>query len=560
MGVVFRATQLALRRPVALKAIAPELAADDGFRERFQREAQLTASLDHPNVIPVYEAGELDGTLYLIMRWVEGTDLRTRLSSGPVGPADAIRLLLPVASALAAAHRRGLVHRDVKPANVMIAQGDEDTAEHVYLTDFGIARQAEGDSVTRTGVFVGTLDYSAPERVQGVRGDPSSDIYSFGCVLFETLTGHAPYERESNVAKVYAHMYEPIPSPRSDVGEVPEQLEMIVTKAMAKRPDERFASAHELAVALGVALQDLEAGERAAAKPATAETQPAEPANWLEAPETPLAVPETELAAPETELAAPETELAAPETELAAPETELAAPVTELAAPEPPPAMPTAEPSPIEPPADSSPAARQRRRPRVLWLIPVAVIAVAGVLVAVLGGSDKHPAPGAVPSAATAAPISAVTAIKGGGMTQGPTISLSSQPGGISLGQSDVWVSAPERGELFRLDPNTQAQRTVPTGGRPTVLAAGAGALWVGDEASRSLVELNGDTGAQVAQARLSASPTAVAVDRRDSSAWVTDSSGAITHVALGGGIVGSPRASVRRHRTSHGGRDGCGP
>src|SRR5437588_154731 len=125
------------RSPVALKAIAPDLAADDGFRERFQRESQLAASLDHPNVIPVYDAGEFDGTLYLIMRWIEGADLRTRLTSGPLAPAHAVRLVLPVASALSAAHRRGLVHRDVKPANIMIAPGDEETDEHVYLTDFG---------------------------------------------------------------------------------------------------------------------------------------------------------------------------------------------------------------------------------------------------------------------------------------------------------------------------------------------------------------------------------------------------------------------------------------
>ena len=172
MGVVFRATQLALQRPVALKAIAPELAADTGFRERFRRESHLAASIDHPNVIPVYEAGELDETLYLIMRWVEGTDLRTLLTtSGRVSPGRAIKLLRPVASALAAAHRRGLVHRDVKPANILVARGDEEDDDHVYLTDFGIARRTDGGPATRTGVFVGTVDYTAPERFEGGKGD-----------------------------------------------------------------------------------------------------------------------------------------------------------------------------------------------------------------------------------------------------------------------------------------------------------------------------------------------------------------------------------------------------
>ena len=177
MGVVYRATQLALRRPVALKAIAPELAADGDYRERFERESHLAASLDHPNVIPVYEAGERDGTLYLIMRWVEGTDLQAVLrSSGRVSPGRAIRLLRPVAAALAAAHRRGLIHRDVKPANVLIAGTDEDPEEQIYLTDFGIARLTDGESITRTGMFVGTIDYTAPERIEGERGYAPSDI------------------------------------------------------------------------------------------------------------------------------------------------------------------------------------------------------------------------------------------------------------------------------------------------------------------------------------------------------------------------------------------------
>ncbi len=138
MGVVYRATQLALERTVALKAIAPRLAQDDAFRERFQRESHLAASIEHPNVIPVYEAGELDGTLYLIMRWVDGTDLRAMLSSeGRLGAPRALRLLRPVASALSAAHRRGLIHRDVKPANVLIARDDGEREEHVYLTTSG---------------------------------------------------------------------------------------------------------------------------------------------------------------------------------------------------------------------------------------------------------------------------------------------------------------------------------------------------------------------------------------------------------------------------------------
>ena len=243
MGVVFRATQLALQRSVALKAIAPELAADPDFRERFQRESLLVASIDHPNVIPIYEAGELDGTLYLIMRWVDGTDLRTLLTtSGRLSPDRAIKLVRPVASALAATHRRGLVHRDIKPANILIARSDEEDEDHVYLTDFGIARRTDGESVTRAGVFVGTVDYTAPERFEGGKGDAAADIYSLGCVLFEALTGHVPYERPTSVSKIYAHVADPIPSARDEVHDVPEQLDAIIAKAMAKRPEDRSAS------------------------------------------------------------------------------------------------------------------------------------------------------------------------------------------------------------------------------------------------------------------------------------------------------------------------------
>ena len=148
-----------------------------------------------------------------------------------------------MASALAATHRRGLVHRDIKPANILIARGDEEDEDHVYLTDFGIARRTDGESVTRTGVFVGTVDYTAPERFEGGKGDAASDIYSLGCVLFEALTGRVPYDRPTTVSKIYAHVHEPIPSARGEARGVPEQLDAIVAKAMAKRPEDRFGSA-----------------------------------------------------------------------------------------------------------------------------------------------------------------------------------------------------------------------------------------------------------------------------------------------------------------------------
>jgi hypothetical protein len=258
MGVVYRATQLALDRLVALKVIAPDLARDEAFRARFQREARLAASIEHSNILPVYEAGERDGVLFLTTRYVEGTDLRALLlRDGPLDPGRAAELLMPVALALNAAHQRGLVHRDVKPANVLIAAPGDAEHEQVYLTDFGIARgegTAAGEmTVTRTGAFVGTLDYMAPERMTGERGDARADIYAFGCMLFQALAGRVPFPREQDVARMHAHLNEAFPTLleiRPDVGPA---MDAVVQRACAKNPDDRFASAGALARALQAA-------------------------------------------------------------------------------------------------------------------------------------------------------------------------------------------------------------------------------------------------------------------------------------------------------------------
>ena len=245
MGVVYRATQLGLGRPVALKLIATELAHDVSFRQRFQRESQIAASIDHPNVIPVYEAGESDGALFLAMRYVDGTDLGALVGrEGRLAPDRAVRIVAQIAAALDAAHRRALVHRDVKPANVLLAAEDE----HVYLTDFGLTkRTTSAAALTRTGMFVGTLDYCAPEQIRGEPADGRADIYALGCVLFRCLSGEAPFERDSDVAKMYAHLNDPIPTVTALAPDVPAGLDAVLAKALAKDAHERFATAGELA-------------------------------------------------------------------------------------------------------------------------------------------------------------------------------------------------------------------------------------------------------------------------------------------------------------------------
>src|SRR3954451_11153030 len=246
MGVVYLAEQLRLQRRVALKLIVPELAEDDEFRRRVERESQMAASLDHPNVIPVYEAGEADGALFISMRYVEGSDLRVLIrDGGQLDPARAARIVSQLGDALDAAHARGLVHRDVKPANVLVTGAPG--SEHVYLTDFGLTRHVSSQSgITHTGQWVGTLDYVAPEQISGGPLDARVDVYSLGCVLFEALTARVPSPRASDVAKMFAHMNEPPAAVSALVPEAGWAFDAVVARALAKAPEERYPSTGDL--------------------------------------------------------------------------------------------------------------------------------------------------------------------------------------------------------------------------------------------------------------------------------------------------------------------------
>ena len=192
MGVVYRATDLRLGRSVALKLLSPELSGDARFRARFERESQLAASIDHAGIVPVYEAGDADGLLYIAMRYVDGSDLAQLLRrEGPLEPSRAIELVGQLAEALDAAHARGLIHRDVKPSNALVAR--EGPREHVYLADFGLTQTSGPDSVTASGQVVGTVAYMAPEVIRGEQPGAAADVYALGCVLFECLTGEVPF-------------------------------------------------------------------------------------------------------------------------------------------------------------------------------------------------------------------------------------------------------------------------------------------------------------------------------------------------------------------------------
>src|SRR3954471_20673466 len=298
MGVVYVATHLALNRRVALKLIAPGLSADEGFRERFKQESMTAASIDHPNVIPIYHAGEEDGKLYVTMRYVEGTDLRAMIArEGKIPSGQAAEIVSQVAAALDAAHKRGLVHRDVKPANVLIGEGGQ-----AYLTDFGLTKHAGSQGgLTQTGTFVGTLDYIAPEQLQGGPIDARVDVYALGCVLYQTLTGVVPFPRDTEPAKIWAHMQEEPPSVVAAHPEVPPQFEQVVRRAMAKKPDDRYPSAGDLGRAALAAAEarDVATGERSVA------TGEAAPTQGLAAPPLPPPAPATYVEAPPPRAGAP---------------------------------------------------------------------------------------------------------------------------------------------------------------------------------------------------------------------------------------------------------------
>jgi serine/threonine protein kinase len=250
MSVVYRAEHLRLKRKVALKLLAPELGDDAHFRERFLRESELAASLDHPHIVPIYDAGEVDGQLYIAMRYVAGGDLRNALKEGPLDPGRTLALLAQVAEALDAAHEAGLVHRDVKPGNVLL-----DSREHCYLSDFGLTKQVSSQSgFTATGQLVGTIDYVAPEVIEGKELTASADLYSLGCLLFECLTGEPPFVRDSELAVLWAHLEEPPPKASERGHGLPEAIDGVVAKALAKAPHERFTSCGELVEAAREAL------------------------------------------------------------------------------------------------------------------------------------------------------------------------------------------------------------------------------------------------------------------------------------------------------------------
>jgi serine/threonine protein kinase len=253
MGTVYHARDPQNERPAALKVIGSRMADDVSFRRRFAREVRLAAQLDHQHVVPVIDSGEFDGTLYMVSALIDGRNLQQLLElDGPLPPSAATRVIDQIGSALDAAHALGLLHRDVKPGNVLVeGSAEQGTA---YLTDFGLSRHVASTSgLTRAGTWVGTIDYAAPEQLQGLDCDHRVDVYALGCVLYEALTGAVPFPRDREVRKMIAHITEPPPAVsrlRAEAGAFDE----VVARAMAKAPDDRYPTAGELGSAATAAL------------------------------------------------------------------------------------------------------------------------------------------------------------------------------------------------------------------------------------------------------------------------------------------------------------------
>ncbi len=468
MAVVFRARDERLSRPVALKILAPGLASDPEFRRRFLAESRAAAAVDDPHIIPIYEAGEAEGALFIAMRFVQGGDLRHVLArEGALPPGRAVEFLSPVASALDAAHAAGLVHRDVKPANILVdvRLGRPD---HVYLSDFGVSKRATASvSLTGVGQFLGTPDYSAPEQIQGRPVDGRADQYALACVAYQLLTGEAPFERDQAVAVLLAHLSEPPPSLTLRRPDLPVALDEVLARALAKVPEKRFGSCADFVGALRAALG----------------LAPYDPRGTAPVPAAAPHRPPTVIVAPLREPACEESDGKAdapPEPEHVPAEpahapADLTAPVTMDGLPGGPPVVTDArtadQPLPTIPAAGRQATSPGRRRRILAIALAGTVLAAAAIAGSLLASTPKanSPSPAISPNTVSAAKPAAILTAPG---TTGVK-SVAFSPNGMTLAAADLngntylWNIAARTPSGALPDPGSQAVTTAAFGSSP---------------------------------------------------------------------------------------------
>jgi DNA-binding beta-propeller fold protein YncE/predicted Ser/Thr protein kinase len=434
MGVVYRATQLALDRPVALKVIASHLAAKQDFRDRFLRESRLAARLDHPGVVPVYDAREEDGELIVAMRFVKGGDLKTRIArQGPLPPHQAVDLLAQVAAALDAAHAAGIVHRDVKPHNILL----ED--ERAYLSDFGLAKALGDSGVLRETSVVGTAEYMSPEQWRGADVGPAADVYSLGCVLYETVTGIAPFARRAGDS-------EP---------EMPRGLDVVIERAVAREPRDRYPSAGAMVDA---------ARERQGATPTAT-------AVLSEAPDRPtlrLGDGSTRSAAGPGRppglsrwrrlLGAGFLVWFVSGLAIAAAAFLYAIFIHDWDA------VSVSDPVPI-----GQGPLRLAAGADVVWVTSAGDGTLSGI------GVES-------------------------GEVVGSPLRVGVGVAGVVVGEGSVWISSPRTGDVLRVDPLARRTVEIPVGGRPGAIVYGGGRIWVADQDGRGITAINPAAGTVLAQ------------------------------------------------------------
>ena len=457
MGVVYRATQLGLERTVALKVITPALADDEDFRRRFVAESKAAASVEHPNVIPVYYAGEREGVLFIVMRYVDGPDLRALVrAEDRLDPERAAHVVAQLGSALDAAHRHGLVHRDVKPANVLLGEDD-----HAYLTDFGLTKHAAtsggAGGLSRAGGWVGTLGYVAPEQIRGERVDARTDVYALGCVLVYALTGKAPYSGDSDEATLWAHLNSPPPSES-----VLPEFEAVVARALAKDPSDRYLSAGDLG----------RAALRAAGRSATSVPE----ANVGRGP-----------AAPPTDDTAATAKQGAAAPPVADPDGE-----TRLS---------PAEGENAGPHAGGAGGGRSRRavdltgRRGLLLGTAAALLVAVAVALALTSGGDGGDGGGSTPTQTTAGDGGATPSVVD--ITKNE---LLTRPNALAIASGNIWALSNRTGDLVLVDADSGEPRGRLNVGRSgSSLAAGFNSVWVTKEATSTVLRFNASSRRRVA-------------------------------------------------------------
>jgi hypothetical protein len=434
MGVVYRAEHVHLGRVVALKVLAPELSSNEDFRGRFLRESRLAAALDHPNVVTVYDAGDVDGSLFLAMQMIGGEDLAGVLRSrGALEPQEALRMLAQVANALDAAHAAGLVHRDVKPGNVLVDDA------RCYLTDFGLTKRTQADmtAMTATGVFLGTPDYAAPEQISASRVDGRADVYALGAMLHECLTGSRPFPRDAQIAVIYAQLHEPPPRPSEVRPGLPSAIDHVVERAMAKAPSQRYATCGELIAAARQALEGQATAPRQVPRPA-----PVAPVETAPAPE-PVPTPPPSVAPPRTAATA--------------------------AIPPAPPAHHTYR------------AGRQRSRAPLLGLAAAVLIAVV-VAAVLLGGGDDG---GSSSDESESSPA----------RVAGDPIRVGQRPFGVALAGGRLWVANNSSNTVTRMSPDGSERTQVRVEEKPFGLTTTGDAVWVVQTETDSVLRIDATTG-----------------------------------------------------------------